>query len=80
MNLQILTSPQEVLNPTFLVSFNKLKFEPAQIIVPDGTGRVRELLQDATGETLGLSVGETASLKHRQKNKKKKRQFYFLGL
>lgn len=30
------------------------------IILPDG--RVRELLRDATGETLGLRVGETASL------------------
>lgn len=46
------------------------KLEPAQIILPDGTGRVRELLRDATGETLGLSVGETALLKQREKQKK----------
>lgn len=55
----------------FLVGFYKLKFEPAHIILPDGTGRVRELLRDATGETLGLSVGETASLKQRRKQKQK---------
>lgn len=41
------------------------------IILPDGSGRVRELLRDATGETLGLRVGETASLEQRQKQKKK---------
>lgn len=50
--------------------FNNLRFGPAQIILPDGTGRVRELLRDATGETFGLSVGETASLKQDTQIKK----------
>lgn len=56
---------------TFLMRFCKLNFEHFEIILPDGIGRVRELLRDATGETLGLSVGETASLKRRQKDTKK---------
>lgn len=41
----------------------------SMIILPDG--RVRELLRDATGETLGLRVGETASSEQRQKQNKK---------
>lgn len=41
------------------------------IILPDGSGGVRELLQDAMGETLGLRVGETASLEQRHKQNEK---------
>lgn len=40
---------------------------------------MRELLRDATGETLGLSVGETASLKQRQKQNKVILLSKFLG-
>lgn len=41
------------------------------IILPDGSGSMRELLQDAMGETLGLRVGETASIEQRQKQNEK---------
>lgn len=41
------------------------------IILPDGSGGVRDLLQDAMGETLGLRVGETASLEQRHKQNEK---------